>query len=197
MRTMKLVGLFGLIAIIAWSCSDSVSPENGHAEGFGKIPYANATKISFAAVNSSSPADSTIDFARKIPGFGGMFINGSGQFTIYLTHPAKQKAKAKEVLLHSGLITEALSNTSASVANMKIKKGQYTFLQLYNWTRMKENDIMGMDGVYSSDIDESINKISYGVKNKAVRNRVIKKLPQLNIPTDAVMFYQMTQPEYY
>src|SRR5699024_9251608 len=129
MKAIKLTFVFGLIVMVAWSCSDSVSPENG--DGFGKVTYANATKISCAAVNSSSPTDSIIDFARKIPGFGGMFINGDGQFTIYLTHPAKQKAKAKEVLLHSGLITEALSNTSASVANMKIKKGQYTFLQLY------------------------------------------------------------------
>jgi hypothetical protein len=196
MRTIKLIFLFGSIATIAWSCSDSVSPES--ANGFGKVPYANAKQVLPASASSSSTADSTIDFAKEIPGFGGMFINQSGQFTIYLTHPAKQKAKAREVLSSSNSLTEILSRYSkASVSNMVVKKGRYTFIQLYGWDHKASGNILAMDGVYSSGIDQSLNKLSYGVKNKAVKNRVIKKLPQLNIPKDAVMFYQMTKPEFY
>jgi hypothetical protein len=196
MKTIKLIALVGLTATMMWGCSDSVSPENGNS--FGKVPYANAKQVLPASASSSATADSTIDFARRIPGLGGMFINSSGQLTIYLTHPAKQKAKAKEVLSNSNSLTEILSRYSkASFANIKIKKGKYTFLKLYKWSRMKGNDIMGIDGVYSSGIDQSLNKLSYGVKNKEVKNRVIKKLLQLNIPKDAVMFYQMTKPEFY
>lgn len=211
MKAIKYIFLLGSIAMIAWSCSDSTSPE--YNKGFASPPYANATKISLAANNSnqadnSSQADSLSQalnqLAKKILGFGGMFINQSGRFVIYLTQPSAQKAKAKAVLSNSKTVKGALARIrahggkfqSTSVANMVIKKGQYTFIQLRTWYH-KISNIRAINGVYMIGIDQSKNKITAGVKNKAVKKEVIKKLLQLNIPKDATAIYQMTKPELY
>jgi hypothetical protein len=203
MKTIKLIFLFSSIALIAWSCSDSTFP-NSNSEGFASAPYANATKISVGGTNNPNQADSSNQLNKLIPGFGGLFINKSGKFTIYLTHPATQKAKAKEVLSNSKPITKALARLraqggkyqSASIVNMVVKKGRYTFLQLYSWDH-ETGKIRVMDGVYAEGIDQSKNKVSIGVKNKAVKTKVINKLAQLNIPKDAVAIYQMSKPEFY
>jgi len=185
MKTVNLLFLSVLAAIVTWSCS---SPASSNGE-FGESPYAEATEV--------SPADSLSDLAQQIPGFGGLFIDDSGQLSIYLTNPDQQKAKAREVLSNSELIAKALSNTSASVSNMKILKGQYTFLSLYTWKKEVADKVFSMDGVYSIGIDEYRNKVSLGVKNKAIKAKVNEKLSELDIPRDAVMMYQMTPPEYY
>jgi hypothetical protein len=169
---------------------------NPTSRGFASAPYTNATKISVGTENSNQ-ADSSNQLNKLIPGFGGFFISKSGKFTIYLTHPAAQKAKAKEVLSNSKPIQKALARIrdqggkyqSASVANMVIKKGQYTFLQLYSWDH-KTGKILASDGVYAEGIDQSKNKVSIGVKDKAVKNKVINKLVQLNIPKGAVAIYK-------
>lgn len=192
MKTIKLLFMFGLIAMIAWSCSTSTSPDNWDPSN---LPYAEAKKVPVAS-------DSLINLAQKTPGFGGLFINKSGQLSIYLTNPESQEAKAKEVLSNSKLIADMLSQLqdqgySVSIANMEILNGQYTFLQLYNWKSKIGEKIFPMDGAYTNGIDQSVNKVSVGVKDKAVRDKVVKKLPQLNIPENSVMFYQMTPPELY
>lgn len=192
MKTIKLIVLLGLAAIITWSCSN---PTSSDGEDFASAPYANATRVSVQA-------DSLTGLAQKIPGLGGLFINESDQLAIYLTNPANQKEKAKEVLSNSKLIVDMLSQLkdqgySVSVASMEILNGRYTFLQLHNWKSEVSNKILLMDGVYASGIDQSRNKVSVGVKSKAVRDAAVKKLSQLNIPEHAVIFYQMTPPELY
>jgi hypothetical protein len=198
MKTVKLVFLFASIALIAWSCSDSTSP-NTNSGGFASAPYAHATPLQTGG-DTTNQADSSNQLNKLIPGFGGLFISQSGKFTIYLTDPDAQKAKAEEVLSHSEPITKALARIrsegdkfkSAAVANMVIKKGKYTFLELRTWDRQ----IPRVDGVYETGIDQSKNKVSIGVKGKAVKDKIIKKLGELNIPRDAVAIFKMSEPVY-
>jgi hypothetical protein len=195
MKIIKLIVPIALMSLIVWSCSDSISPEN--SEGFASAPYANAKQISVSA-NNTNQADSSNQLNKLIPGFGGMFINQSGQFTIYLTHPATQKAKAKEVLSNSEPIKKALARIraegqkyqSASVANINIKKGQYTFIQLQVWENKIVDKVSTMDGFYGNGIDQSKNKVSIGVKDREVKNKIIKRLVKLNIPKNAIMIYK-------
>lgn len=186
MKTVKLIFLFGLVAMVAWNCSNLTSSDDG---GFASVPYANATMV--------SPADSLLGLAQQIPGFGGLFINDSDQLNIYLTQPAEQKETAIQVLSSSELIKKALSNSSASVSNMKVNQGQYTFIKLYTWKKEISSKVLIMDPVYSVGIDQSQNKVSVGVKNKSTLDSVNRKLVELNIPEEAVMIYQMTPPELY
>lgn len=185
MKTAKLTFLFGLVAAITWSCSDSSSPASANGELFPTGPYAEATKVLVQA-------DSLTDLAQQIPGFGGLFINKTGQLSIYLTDPANQTAKAREVLSNSELIRKALSNSSASVSDMEVLKGQYTFITLHEWKKEVAGKVLAMDGVYTDGIDQSRNRLSIGIKNKTVVAKVNEKLAALDIPEEAVMMYQMT-----
>jgi len=189
MKTTILLCVLGLFAAVTWSCSNSTSTNSTNNEGFESPPYAKGKRVAVQA-------DSLIGLAKQIPGFGGLFINQSGQLTIYLTQPEDQKAQARAVLSNSELVAGALSNTSASVSDMEVKKGQYTYVQLYEWRHTITGDVMAIEGVYSAGLDLSRNKLSFGVKNKAVREKVRVKLAELNIPEDAVFIYQMSEPEY-
>jgi hypothetical protein len=77
---------------------------------------------------------------------------------------------------------------------MVVKKGQYSFAKLYVWKKKVINKMFNMTGVYTTDIAESKNKVSIGVKNKAVKKKVTKKLSNLNIPKDAVLISKTSKP---
>ncbi|MCW9707853.1 hypothetical protein [Fodinibius salsisoli] len=189
MKTVSLLLLLVLIGTITGSCSNSSSPASTNGE-LSESPYAEAKKVSVHA-------DSLTDFAQQIPGFGGLFINDSDQLSIYLTNPTQQEAKAREVLSNSELIARSLSNSSASVSNMEVLKGQYTFLTLLEWKREVSSKVLAMDNVYTGGIHQSQNKLSIGVKDETVAAKVNEKLAELDIPKEAVMMYQMTPPQYY
>src|SRR5690625_6040808 len=80
---------------------------------------------------------------------------------------------------------------------MVILHGQYNFIELYNWKSEVHSKIHSMEDVHSIVVGQSRNKMSIGVKNKAVKEKAMKELDSLNISVDAFIFYQMTPPELY
>lgn len=196
MKAVKLILLIGLTAMVVWNCSNSTSsdPANGQ---FVTGSHAEGTTIPVQA-------DSLTGVAKQIPGFGGLFINDSDKLSIYLTNPDEQKATAKEVLSNSEFIQKMLSQMrargpkyrSVSVSNMKVLKGQYTLAKLRKWKKEISGKVLTMDGVYTSGVDQSRNRVLVGVKNKTVSANVNKKLTELDIPEEAVLMHQMTPPEY-
>jgi hypothetical protein len=137
-----------------------------------------------------------------MPGFGGYFLDQSDRLNVYLTKPDQQKETAVSVLSGWKPLTKLLSRKHTSVADMKVLKGQYTFLKLQSWKSQLVHKIaqkaFGVTGgVYSIGVDQSKNKVSMGVKNKSVRKKVIDNLARINIPKDAVAIYQMSKPEFY
>lgn len=190
MKAIRLICMLGLIAMIGQSCSNSTTPNEWNPN---YQPEAMGKKVPISANNWRR------SLAQKIPGFGGLFINESRQLTIYLTHPASQTAKAKEVLSTSELITDMLSQLrdqgySVSIANMEILNGKYTFIQLHNWKDKIVEKLLPMEGVYTIGPDITHNKVTVGVKNKTVRDKVRKKLAPLKIPGEAVIIYKSSQP---
>jgi len=118
--------------------------------------------------------------AKNIPGLGGLFINDSGQLSVYLTNPGEQQAKAEAVFLSFKPLTKALARLrdqkpqyqATSISNMEILKGQYTFTTLYEWKKEVSSKILVMDGVYSSDIvGPFYNWIYYGLPLYSTRGR--------------------------
>lgn len=192
MKTIKILSIAFLVAMTAWSCSSSTSADTDDWSPSDQ-PYASAKMISVAS-------DSLFDLAQQIPGFGGVFINDSDQLSIYLTDPAGQKEQAVGVFSDSELITNVIDDLqsqgySASVEDMEVLQGQYTFNELYNWKSEMNSEVLSMEGIYSIGVDQSRNKVSVGVKDKAVKETVVMELDRLNVSDDAVVFYQMTPPQ--
>ena len=57
--------------------------------------------------------------------------------------------------------------------------------------------VLSIEDVHLIGVDQSRNKVSIGVKNKAVKEKTVMELDSLNISVDAFIFYQMTPPELY
>lgn len=189
---------------LALSSCESALNQNTPASSQPRVATSQANNTQRTKPQSLTYDQKLVQLAKEIPGFGGLFINQSGQLSIYMTHPTKQKAKAAAVLSSFTPLAKSLAHLknegqkyqSASVSHMAIKKGQYTFLQLYAWKGQIRSKILSMKGVYSDGIDESQNQLSIGVKDKAVKAKVSKKLAQLNIPGDAVTIFKMSKPTF-
>lgn len=78
---------------------------------------------------------------------------------------------------------------------MNLANGPYTLIELSNWESEVSSKILSMRDVHVIGVDQSRNKVSIGVKNKAVREEAVKELDLLNISSDVVLFYQMTPPQ--
>lgn len=98
--------------------------------------------------------DETADIARQVPGgYGGRFKE-DGLMTISLVHPElKEEAIAALLMLRAGVGHAP-----------RVKKGRWDFGQMYDWNRyLKARGIWSIDGVHSSSIHESANRLHYGV----------------------------------
>lgn len=84
--------------------SSSVSNQNQT-----KSATSQAKNLSFKRFQSPNHDQKMVMLAKKIPGLGGLFVNESGQLTIYLTQPAKQKAQARANLSSFKPLTKTLS----------------------------------------------------------------------------------------
>lgn len=192
MKTFKILFIGFLVTMTVWSCSSSTSADSDNWLPDDQ-PYASAKMVSVAS-------DSLFGLAQQIPGFGGVFINDSDQLSMYLTDPAGQKDQAINVFSDSELITNVIDDLqsqgySASVENMEILHGPYTFIELYNWKSEMNSEVLPMEGVFSIGVDQSRNKVSVGVKDKAAKETVVMEMDRLNISDDAIVFYQMTPPQ--
>lgn len=192
MKSIKILFIAFLTGMAAWGCSSSTSADPDDWSP-GNQPYALAKMVSAAS-------DSLIGLAQQIPGFGGVFINQADQLSIYLTEPSDQRDQAIEVFSDSEIIAnviEGLQNqgSSASVEDMEILHGQYTFIELYNWKIEVSSKILSIEDVHLIGVDQSRNKVSIGVENKAAKEKAVMELDPLNISVEAFIFYQMTPPE--
>jgi hypothetical protein len=96
--------------------------------------------------------------AREVPGgFGGFYIDGG--LKVHLTDPGrKDEALAA---LH-----ERLSDPHFDVRGASAKKARWDFAQLYDWYRYINNQVWQVEGVISTDIDVSENRLVYGAERQ-------------------------------
>ena len=124
-------------------------------------------------------------YARRIPGFGGFFIDGSYQPTVYLKNPQQQRATAQQVL--SG----AMREFGFAPSQLRVLQGQYTYLQLAAWHRKAWPILFSrVRGAHLTDVDEASNRVRVGVLNATAAANVRSTLALLNIPSAAVIIEQ-------
>lgn len=125
-----------------------------------------------------------VSIAKKLPAFGGFFIEGNAVF-VYLLD-SSQLPEAEKTIKE-----EFNGDPRISQLEFKALKADYSFLQLMDW---KEKINQGIE--YNSlDLDESKNKIIIGVVNlDASKEKEIKqRLNNLTVPLSAVIIVK-TEP---
>lgn len=67
---------------------------------------------------------------------------------------------------------------------------------LHEWKKEVADKVLALNGVYTGGIDQSRNQLSIGVKDETVAAKVNEKLAELDIPEEAAIMYQMTEPNF-
>ncbi len=118
--------------------------------------------------------------ARQVPGgWGGFLLDSKGRPTVYLVHPEmRQEALA-------ALYAEEVGLPLYDVRTAQVWQGRWDFAQLYDWYRYINARIGTPDGLYSRDIDEGRNRLTYGVDSTA-KAGLQSLLETLGLPCDLV-----------
>jgi hypothetical protein len=172
MRHSRLLvsGFAAAAALGLAGCQDDSSPTSPDAG------------VPSARVQSSQGADlpSADEFDRKVPGFGGFFLDRAGAPTIYLSR-GSSRAPAEQAL------AGYLSGRGLSTAAVRVLEAQYGWKQLQRWQEAATVEALAVPGAVFVDNDETSNRVRIGVQNLSAMGQVRAAVARLGIPDDAVI----------
>jgi hypothetical protein len=187
-----------LLALLA-ACSDAPT-EPEIASWVWVHPYLGAPCAELSPGPSLDPArrdsipmvtgrltsdDRTAEIARQAPGgWGGTFLE-DGRMIVYLVQPESADVAIPE-----------LRRLGAGVTRWaEIRRARWDFAQLYDWYRyLAHRGLWSIDGVWMSDIDESENRIQYGVTPDGLPD-LAELLTALGVPCGLVTA-EVAEPDF-
>lgn len=123
--------------------------------------------------------DLLLEVAKRVPEFGGMFIDQSGRLVVYLLDLTKSAA-AEEA------IAAVFGPQFIPPGGIRGLQGQYSFLQLKEWYD-RIGTVFQISGVVLTDIAEAKNRLEVGLEQTDKRGLVEQELSKLGIPLEAVL----------
>ena len=120
------------------------------------------------------------EFARQVPGFGGFFLDRSGNPTLYLTR-GSSRAPAER------LLAGYLRGRGLTTAAIRVLEGRYGWHQLERWQAQASTEALAVTGAVFVDNDETSNRVLIGVENLSASGQVRAALARLRIPDEAVI----------
>jgi hypothetical protein len=128
--------------------------------------------------------------ADDVPSFAGMFVNqGAGVLHVYLADPGPHApARAEETLRH-------VFAAQRLPGRVKVHTGRFSFRRLDAWHGRLSARVLGIRGVVLTDVDDAEDRLTVGVRNRASRARVKRRLGTLAIPREAVAIERMAPIE--
>jgi hypothetical protein len=183
-RTTLPTLLAGLVLLAG--CRDEPLPVDPSSASEG------SRNVSAAVPMRQGPREINADFVQlvqQVPGFGGLFIDRtsdpSGVVTVYLTNPELAAAARVSIAAFLSRIGKDQWSTKAT-SGLRVLQGQYDFVQLTHWYGQVISKVP-VRGFTMGDIDERRNRIVIGVRDIAVRERVLADVAALGIPSGAVL----------
>jgi hypothetical protein len=141
------------------------------------------------AVDTRSIDDLFLEVARRVPAFGGMYLGPDKTLQVYLLNVDPATIKASEEA-----ITAVFGRERIPAGTLHPLKGQFGFQQLKDW-HDRARDVLGIPGVVFSDIDERMNRLTFGLNQMEAREDAEKLLIKLQIPKEAVIFQKTSTHE--
>lgn len=164
------LGLASGVALTLAACQDDSNPTAPDA-----VPQS-------ARVQASQGADlpPASEFARQVPGFGGFFLDRSGNPSLYLTR-GSSRAPAER------LLAGYLSRRGLTAAAIRVLEGRYAWQQLERWQAQATAEALAVPGAVFVDNDETSNRVRIGVEHLSAMANVRAVLARLRIPDQAVI----------
>jgi len=135
--------------------------------------------------------DDLAELADRLPGFGGFYYDGEQRLNVWLKDPGRRgeaEIKVADLLRRrTGRARERAESNAARVQGMRVRQAQYDFRQLLTWYRGHVlPNVMRLEGITMTDIDERVNRIRVGVANESYLVPTRRLLGRLPIPPAAI-----------
>jgi hypothetical protein len=143
-------------------------------------PTDNTPDLAGGQASQGSELPSAAEFDRRVPGFGGFYLNADGTPTVYLTR-GSSRAPAERAL------AGYLSAKGLSIAAVHVMEAQYRWQQLQRWQQAATVAALAIPGAVFVDNDETSNRVLVGVENLGVSGEVRAVLARGGVPDDAVI----------
>ncbi len=163
------------VALVVSACSDQPNPTSPDPRGLAASAQRSAQGVG---------APSAAELDRQVPGFGGFFLDGNGEPTIYLARGAS-RAPAERAL------GAYLAARGLSTAALHVREAQYGWQRLERWQDAATDGAFSVDGTVYVDNDETSNRVRVGVENIGTAGQVRAAVARLGVPDDAVIVDQV------
>lgn len=126
--------------------------------------------------------------SERVPEFGGTYIDeGRGSLFIWST-----EVRASVGTAAANALVDVLRQTDLSALTPVVLQANYTFAQLQQWHDRMASEVLALQGVVLTDIDDARNRLRVGVENVTEhRTQVEETLSALAIPSEAVLIEQV------
>ena len=162
-------------ALIISACQDQPNPTS---------PDPRDVAVSAQRSSQGGGVPSADELDRQVPGFGGFFLDGSGEPTIYLARGAS-RAPAERAL---GAYMAARGQSAAA---LHVREARFGWQQLQRWQDAATDGAFAVNGTVYVDNDETTNRVHVGVANIGTTGQVRAAIARLGVPDDAVIVDQV------
>jgi hypothetical protein len=180
----------GVCLLLAAACDDMTSP-GGVASPADPASLSRAPETQQERFRPGEEQSAAL--AREVPGFGGFYLDESGNLHAYLLD-RKNEGLARAALAR--VLAETRRDLGprerrrfSAQPEIFIHQGQYEFVQLADWRNRLTDAVLRVPGVVYNGLDEHTNRLAVGVdqsRTATVTVLVERKLAELGIPRSAV-----------
>ncbi len=163
------------VALVISACQDQPNPTS---------PDPRDVAVSAQRSSQGGGLPSVDELDRQVPGFGGFFLDGSGEPTIYLARGAS-RAPAERAL------GAYMAARGLSAAALHVREARYGWQQLQRWQDAATDGAFSVNGTVYVDNDETTNRVHIGVANIGTTGQVRAAIARLGVPDDAVIVDQV------
>lgn len=167
---LRLAALTGIVAAAA--CSENSTPV---------APDAGLLADRGQAQGAQPPSADDLD--RRVPGFGGFFLDRNGAPTVYLL-AGSERGAAEQAL------AGYLSAHRLSASAVRVREAKYRWGELERFNSDATLEVFSVPGTVFVDNDETSNRVRIGVETLGAGGQVRAALARLGIPDDAVIVEQ-------
>lgn len=182
------VALLGIGSFLLTGCDarpPTASPED---PALSQLPSIGPGILSLHSLDTSHTFDPSVaprnmdaefeDIAEEAPEFGGLYFDDHGQPVAFLTDLTASGRMGTQL---NGYLMRQRRDGSI----VRFVRGEYSFKALADWRR-KLDVLLGSGGVWSTDIDETENRVVVGVDSDAAWGLVIAEASRHEIPPEAL-----------
>jgi hypothetical protein len=132
--------------------------------------------------------------AGKIRAIAGFFFNDQGDIIVYLTDVEQLDAIRPLIQEMVAGRLDGLRSPPGMGQQFVVREADYSFRELARYRMDLRDEIFGISGVVSLDIDETVNRISIGVTEGVPPEELRSTLQTLQIPAEMVTYQEASFP---